>query len=212
MVFVTKSRKGGIMRAILVPFTLLLLVLSADAQLTPYWIPDLGCVLTRGYPTVPYTVEAQEPLKLYFDFGDAWERHTCVRDDENDLCWNRVDFNDSGEEYWSSFTPPFKILDYPLTTGKTWQATYEWRNSSDSLVRMCYFTGTVIGPRTVETGVGPLEVIEVLHEVFWNSGQASTRYYLHEELGDVRDLLALDGCDVVATETTTWSTVKALHR
>lgn len=165
------------MRAILVPFTLLVLVSPAAAQLAPYWIPDLGCVLTRGYPTVPYTVEAQAPLQLFFDYGEGWERQAYVRDDEDDLCLSRVDFNYPDGEFWSSFTPPFKILDYPLTTGKTWQGTYEWRDSSDDPVRMCTFTGTVIGPRTIDSALGPL-----------------------------------DGCDLVATDKTTWGTIKALHR
>lgn len=208
------------MRAWLIAIAFLLLATGATGQLAPYWVPDAGC--QKHYEqdlTVPWLVEARAPLTLHFEiFADMyWESRRYEFDDEQDVCWEHTDWYQSShgwdvETDW--FTPPVKVVDYPLTTGKTWQSTSLWHTTTHSIARNCVVTGTVIGPRVVETGLGPLDVIEITLHYDFAGGPPdyTTTYYLHEQLGDVRNMVATDGCGLVPAEATTWSKVKAMYR
>lgn len=206
------------MRTSLITTAIVLLASGAAAQLAPYWVPDAGCVERFYFQYSSWTVEARTPLTLYREdgFGTDWQSYLYEFDEEQDVCWARVDWYQSShgwdvESDW--YTPPVKVVDYPLTTGKTWQTSTLMHTTTHSIARACVVTGTVIGPRVVETGLGPLDVIEIsLHFDFAAVPPDYTLvYYLHDQLGDVRYLTELDGCAVVPVESTTWSRLKALH-
>lgn len=212
----TEVIKGAVMRKVLILVTLVLFGSAAGAQQALYWIPDVGCTLTRGTSDLSYTLSAEEPLRLFLDYDTGWERHSYARDGEDDLCWSRTDWFDpaySHDEQQNTFTPPVKVVDYPLIAGRTWQTTSAWRTTTHSLVRTCVVTGTVIGPRVLDTRIGTLDVIEITLAFDYDAGPNDfmRTFFLHEVLGDVSDLLAIEDCTVVTTEPATWSRVKALH-
>ena len=62
----------------------------------------------------------------------------------------------------------------------------------------------MVAERTVETGIGELEVLEVTIN--------DLTHYLHEQLGDVTYLVSLTHCNVVAEEEISWGTLKAVYR
>ncbi len=59
----------------------------------------------------------------------------------------------------------------------------------------------MVGPRTVDTVLGPLPVIEVVLDTTYRGTTTSVTYLLHEQLGDVTGLVAVSGCGVVPTTT-----------
>jgi hypothetical protein len=73
---------------------------------------------------------------------------------------------------------------------------------------------TVVGPRTVDTGIGTLDIIEVTCEftVTPGTGTTTTTLLLNDQYGDVTNLISIDGCAVVATEAASWGSVKGLSR
>ncbi len=208
----------------------LLLAGSASGQLAPYWIQDAGCVKTfGGSDWVEYTEEAQFasgaalPMSLYRIMGEGWDLAGYTFDADGDLCWGRTDSYRGAtdpHEYAITYTPPLKILDYPLETGKTWHATATWRTTAGGFPRTSTVDGTVVGPRTIETAVGRLDVIEVtlvFHEYYPPTWTRSL--LLHDQLGVVSDvnnpgsaLLSAGTCGTVAGELNSWGGIKALYR
>jgi len=112
------------------------------------------------------------------------------------------------------FDPPLIVLDMPLTTGKTWTSEsvrQRWDGVSEP--RTYILTSVVLGPLTVDTVVGPLDVVEVFQTNYLvGFGGRTDRRYLHEELGDVYELIEAANCGMVATQARTWSSVKSLYR
>ncbi|MFO7652197.1 MAG: hypothetical protein R6X25_00055 [Candidatus Krumholzibacteriia bacterium] len=194
----------------------LLLVGSVHAQLAAYWIPNAGCLesFDDGWR---YTRQAGLPLMIQVESLECVEGEYYELDGAGDLCHARLTSYcpaTSHDEFWSTYTPALKILDYPLTTDKTWTAQASWQSSDGGLARTTYLTGTVVGPRVVETGIGALPVIEVtLNYVSSGSAPSGTRtWYLHEQLGRVNDLVSVTDCAPVAASGPSWSGVKTIYR
>lgn len=207
------------MKRMIALISLLLFASAASAQLAPYWIPAPGCVKHLVNQSDPATVEAQLPLRLFWTMwgGDDTESYIYEFDDEGDVTWAQLDWFQSATSHdmqIETYTPPVKVLDYPLITGKTWQSSSFWDRWGPGMGRSVVVTGTVVGPREFETGLGVLDVIEVsLQFDFTIDYMDYTRtYFLHEQLGDVSYLVSLEGCDVVATEPVAWGSVKSLYR
>jgi len=209
------QRKGVAVKTLCGIFLVLIMAGTASAQLAPYWIPDDGCTLLYEIDGNGMTLEAFAPLGFTQSAAGNWAAFSFVFDTEGDVCWSEYDWyepsgNPNPQHQW--FEPPLKILDYPLTTDKTWQATAtEMRTGYPN--RTLTTTGTVLGPQTVETGLGTLDVIAVRIDYTYSdyTGSWSKTYYLHDQLGHVLDLVALTDCDVTPVEPTTWGTIKAMY-
>ncbi len=112
------------------------------------------------------------------------------------------------------FDPPYLLLDFPLTTGKTWiteTMTHElWGPYEPVPVTV---TGAVEGPATVTVAAGTFEVIKVrIRRTCPARPQLDQDfvYWLHPQLGPVNGLVAWEG--VVPAEPHSWSDLKALYR
>ncbi len=197
----------------------LLTALPAQAQLAPYWVPEPGCYLDMAHDGgMLQTYWGSESMKLVStqDFM-AITSQNHQYDDEGDLILtlsSTVDPSIDDGGYYVTMNPPLKVLDYPLTTGKTWTSTSVSNSSSSfSLPRTNIVTYTVVGPRTVDTVLGQLDVIEVerswLVTDLWTTDRTM---YLHEKLGDVFGLVSQNGCTVVPVQNMTWDGLKAQYR
>jgi len=199
----------------------LFLLVSAPAvgQLAPWWVSDAECqkeIISGGYV---HTITAIAPLTLsmvpYFaSFSGYYEERYALNED-GDLCRTRDEWLDpalSHSPQWQDWETPLKILDYPLTTGKTWTSESRNRLNSSGLWRTVNLTGTVVGPKVVETGIGQLDVIEVIIDYFYHYGQNTITYLLHDQLGDVTNLVSFTGCETVATEDVSWGSIKSIYR
>lgn len=203
---------------------LLLFAGPALAQLAPYWITAPGCEFVlepgaQGAGTFSNTTKSVlAPLGIRYLINEEIEHvhEYYVFDANGDLALSEYTWFESAwshDELYVSFAEPLLTLDYPLTTGKTWTSEAVYQLSYASLPRTVTLTGTVVGPRTVDTVVGPLAVIEVVLSYASFSWRNDTRtYLLHEQLGDVSGLLSTTGCDAVADEGTSWSSLKATFR
>lgn len=197
----------------------LLLATPAFAQLAPWWISDDGCQLfiiqEHGEQV---TIVSQAPLRLRQTAVGAigYSEQTYVLDADGDLCkssWEHYDPSIDLSPYGGSLSPPCKVLDYPLTPGKTWVSESLVRSSYGGIARPYVLTGTVVGPRVVETGIGQLEVVEVTHEFFIGTDNHRTyTYLLHETLGDVTQLASIAECDLVPVKETSWGCLKSMYR
>jgi hypothetical protein len=79
------------------------------------------------------------------------------------------------------------------------------RVGGGTIPRTYVLTCTVIGPRTVETGLGPLDVIDA------GSTTVST-LLLNEQLGNVAGLASPTSCSTVETESLSWAEVRGFYR
>jgi len=113
---------------------------------------------------------------------------------------------------WKDYETPLKILDYPLTTGKTWTSESQIRYNSSGLWKPISLIGTVVGPQVVETGIGQLDVIKVSITYTDQRGTYAVTYLLHDQLGDVTNLVSFTGCETVATEDVPWGSLKSSYR
>jgi len=215
------------MKFLILTGLILLVTLPAAAQLAPYWLQDEGCAVevNGDTPTMSglhYTAQTtRTPLKLFRDYINTvtdWTSYWYHIDDDGDLFVDSMEsFTPSGgydTEYYY-YDPPYKLLDYPLTAGKTWTTTtYPTDLIPGGIERQNVFTGTVIGPQIIDTPLGSLDVIEVAitRSVPSRSYTSTTTYYLHEQLGNITDLVALTGCGTVANEASTWSGIKSAYR
>jgi hypothetical protein len=204
------------MKSILTTCAVLMIWAPASAQLAPYWIADEGCVL--HFPTDVQIEARAVPLSLVSEYDPMnGESRFYSFDAEGDLCWVGTDISSPaypGGGYSQGCNPPLKILDYPLTDGKTWAVEANWSNSEFATGAVT-LVGTVVGPATVETGLGILEVVEVRHEfscTFPAGPNDTETHFLHDQLGDVTGLIELTGCSTVNAPTVTWGGLKSIFR
>lgn len=192
--------------------SLLLLAPAASAQLAPYWLPDPGCSLTIGSEVW----STESPLILHIQGGTGvWSDEIYVFDTDADLCLQSTrndDPTNPGSDVWSTYDPPLKVLDYPLAEGKSWSTSGTQTSTPGGGPVAVSMTGTVGGTRTVDTVLGPLQVVEFVLGYTSPAGTVTYTYLLHEQLGVVNDLVAVSGCDVVPTTDTSWSGLKAEYR
>ena len=207
------------MKTLLAVGLLCLIATPALAQLVPYWIADAGCVkhLEAEFPHTIESLPGLSTFEIYTD-ADVEIRRDYGFDDEGDVVWSGTATTWGGawwDETYEHFGPPLKILDYPLTTGKTW--TCEATRSVNGVVQgLCIdpqLTGTVVGPRSVATGLGTLDVIEVAIDIHYNHcDDVHYTFLLHDQLGDVTDLVDLTGCSIVPTQDLSWGSLKSIYR
>lgn len=195
----------------------ILTVCGTAAQAAEWWIPDPGCVTTVNVgPNYDRTMSSRRPFFMRWqDTGEAPDYYTDFEytlDTDGDLCMTRWEWMCCGmhSAVFYTYDPPLKILDYPLTDGKTWTATSVRHYSEFSRPVDVSVTGSVIGSRVVETVVGPLAVVEVTLDYSW--GTQPQTYLLNEQLGNVKDLVSVTGCEAVATESLNWGSLKANYR
>jgi hypothetical protein len=207
------------MKAVVVSFFFLLLSAPVFGQVAPYWIPDENCVVGHDGGYEPYTKRRLgSGLILRVDWGYRWEDARYVLDDEGDLCMTESSSFDpaaSLSETGYSYATPVKILDYPLTAGKTWYSETT-RTAWTGIVTVPRFyskSTTVVGPRVVDTVLGPLDVIEIscTTQVF-NSSPFTTVYLLHDQIGDVTNMVSFSNCDTVADKKASWGNIKSMYR
>ncbi len=112
------------------------------------------------------------------------------------------------------FDPPYLLLDFPLTAGKTWRSdtmtTALWGYEDPVPVTVI---GTVVGPATVTVPAGTFEVMQVrIVRQCVQKPQLNRDfvYWLHPQLGPVEGLVSWEG--VVPDAPSTWGGVKALYR
>lgn len=203
----------------------LLLLVSAPSfgQLAPYWISDDGCQkgIVNG-DGLDLTLTAIAPLTLrwtpYDGTGVGYDEDWYVLDGDGDLCrtfeiW--LDYTTSYDEQWREWDPPLKIIDYPLTPGKTWTSESQCLWNGQGLWRPHTLTGEVVGPTTVDTGIGQLDVMEVViggTALNASRSEMEQTFYLHDQLGDVTGLVSLSGCNPVAAEELSWGALKSTYR
>lgn len=202
-------------------FGLFLVLISAGpaaAQLAPYWIPSVGCEIVCGTsPTsLEYRFGTAGPLSLWHTtdhFDYTIERYAW--DGANGLCRTQDD-HPGMDSYYFTYTPPLKVLELPLITGATWtsDSVRTYHGDSHIMTRAYHLVTTVVGPRTVETGIGTLDVIEVTCHLTMTPGPAptTTTLLLNDQFGDVTNLVSIDGCAVVSSEVVSWGQVKGLYR
>ena len=207
------------MKTILIFCLFVILATPCSAQQVPYWIADVGCVKHHDTGELPRTVESVNHMMTH-EIAECWEQDiTCdyALDDEGDVVWNwRVfDGHFTYDTIYEAFDPPLKVLDYPLTTGKTWTTDAD-RYVTGLDTGLCVFvtlTGTVIGPTTVETALGVLDVIEVYVEMdYYHCPNEYHTFLLHDQLGDVTGLLDVTGCEIVPTHELSWGSLKSCYR
>ncbi len=196
----------------------LFIAAPAAAQLAPYWIPDDGCeVACAGeYNPVDYRqgVGASLGLRVTSDHYDFWLEHY-TWDGDNGLCLTSTSHVGMDDFTWV-YDPPLKVLQLPLTPGQTWTGeSVRTSQGGGTIPRTYTLTSTVVGPQTIDTVIGPLDVIEVtqvLTVVPGVDGPWTSTRLLNEQLGDVRGLLGLEGCTAMAVESVPWGVVKSLYR
>lgn len=195
---------------------LLIASATADAQLAPYWIPAANCVKNYESEGMTWTVEVQGPLALHRrDIDEAWDTEMYEFDADGDIAWlgaERFEPAHLDPSYYTC-TPPVKVLDYPLTTGKTWEAVTSF-GTEHYPPRTLVVSGTIIGPGQIDTPLGLMDVIVMtLHYDFSASyPDYSETLYLQEDLGEVMSLTSLVDCGQVPTEGMTWGAVKSYYR
>jgi hypothetical protein len=185
--------------------------IPAHGQFAPYWIGNAGCQKELIFEDSLQYTASSAPHTLtwapYWGQVTGYYSEGYIFDEEGDLCKTRADWLDESVSHSPQMTewdPPLKILDYPLTAGKTWTSESRRRTNQQGLWWPVTLTVTVIGPQTVETGIGQLDVLEISMD--------GSSLFLHEILGDVAYLVSISGCDVVATEEIAWGTVKSIYR
>lgn len=203
------------MKAFLALCLVLVIATAAQAGLAPYWALDSGAVLFfaehsmafSGTPGVSCNVGLESP---YEGISDDF-----VFDSEGDLCFTDYAINNyvDGQPSWGHFAPPIKVLDYPLTVGKTWTSTSNFSQPPSTNTVEVTYTGSVLRTEVVTTELGdfPVLVVQLVKESpLWVPRLGTSTYYLHEELGEIRGLVSVSG--VVGTESQSWGGVKALFR
>lgn len=194
---------------------ILILAAPVSAQVVPYWIPDDGCTL--GYGPDGVAVEWYEgresPLEMVHTMDHLDFRFDQYDRDDDDLFLTDQVYAGM-EDHRFSYDPPLKCLDMPLTTGKTWTSeSVRTREGGGSAPQTHVLTCTVVGPRIVDTILGPLDVIEVIRELTISSSYTTvSTLLLNDQFGNVNDLVSLSNCATVATEGLSWGEVKALYR
>ncbi len=114
----------------------------------------------------------------------------------------------------TEFDPPYMLLDFPLTTGKTWiteTMTPELCCSYEPVP--ITVIGAVEGPAIVTVPAGTFEVIKVrIYRLCPARPQLNQDfvYWLHPQLGPVNDLVSWEG--VIPVEPSSWSDLQALYR
>lgn len=195
----------------------LLVAAPAAAQLAPYWIPDDGCEVAHAgdYDPVEYH-QGTGPLALRVtsDHSDFWLEHY-TWDGDNGLCLASASHMAMDNDTWL-YNPPLKVLQLPLTPGQTWTGeSVRTSQGGGTIPRTYTLTSTVVGPQTIDTVIGPLDVIEVIQVLTVVPGIDGPWTYtrlLNEQLGDVNGLLGLEGCTAMAAESVSWGAVKSLYR
>lgn len=197
--------------------SLLILATPAAAQLAPYWVPDAGCTINFLVDGNPLTATAAAPMDYTQSAAGNWSTFAYAFDDDGDVCLREHRWFSTAEPQQypvRTYDPPAKVLDYPLTAGKTWQSdTTEIRDDEYHVERPLTISASVIGPDVVATGLGDLDVVVVHIDYQYTDGYGgdwSKTYYLHDQLGPVQDLVSITGCDLVPTESITWGAIKAL--
>jgi hypothetical protein len=196
----------------------LLIAAPAAAQLAPYWIPDDGCEIARegDYNAVEYYqgVEGTLGLRCTTDHSDFWLEHY-TGDGNNGLCLASIATLGMNNDVYE-YNPPLKVLQLPLTSGLTWTSESVRTHQGGGTVPRTYtLTSTVVGPRTIDTVIGPLDVIEVtqvLTIVPHPDGPWTFTRLLNEQFGNVHGLLGTEGCTAVPTDAVSWGLVKSLYR
>jgi hypothetical protein len=195
----------------------LLIAAPASAQLAPYWIPEHGCEVAcvgDGNPVEYRQGVSPLGLRVTPDHDDIWDEYY-TWDGDNGFCLTSVSQMAMGNDTWL-YNPPLKVLQLPLTPGQTWTGESErTRQGGGTVPRTYTLTSTVVGPRTIDTVIGPLDVIEVTQVLSVVPGIGGPWTYtrlLNEQFGDVHGLLGVEGCGAVATEPVSWSVVKSLYR
>jgi hypothetical protein len=206
---------GGNMKTTAFLGLILFFATQAFGQLAPWWIPDVGCQLGLINGS---TINSKEPLNLVYlnpDWGDSIIIYY-IFNGESDLCRTKMEHVRIGEPNLSTrwdFETPLKILDYPLDTGKTWTTDTRVMVNSNGVWLDYSLTATVIGPQVVDTGIGLLDVIQVTNTYTFEGGNNSSgTFFLHEQLGNVTNLVSLTECTTVATDEISWGNIKALFR
>lgn len=208
---------GHSVRALILSATLALAAGRASA--VPYFPSESGPTFQVTSGTV--TIEASGPSFArvhstgsgYYQF---WSVESFVVDCDGDVLKSDEGGSCSAcpDPDITYFDPPYLLLDFPLTTGKTW--------GTETLTRELWgpyepvpvtVTGTVVGPATVTVPAGTFDVIEV--RIFRQCLQRPELdqnfvYWLHPQLGPVNGLVSWEG--IVPDEPVSWSGLKALFR
>ena len=200
------------MKSVVILAMMIVLAVSSSVASTPWWIPADDAVLNYSEDSNIWIIKPFAPMGLHMQYpaGDIWRYFSF--DGEGDIYANSYTIMEpamslSPLEY--QWDPPLKILDFPLTTGKTWQSESMWRPET-GIPKAYTLTGMVVGPKNVTIGDYTIPVIEVVVEKQWSSFTFTTTYLLHEQLGDVSNLVSWSG--TVANESISWGKLRCLYR
>ena len=195
------------------------LLLAVRAGAADYWPLTDGAVYTYlrtdgEFQTIEYSTSGTgDNICMRLNYPDGHFKTACYLETDGDVLIEQASANGGIDgEYWL-LAPPALFLDPPLDVGDVWADGI--LGSSGWSQPPSVIGGEVDGTEDVVVPAGSFSTLIV---TFWSSGgfyPPLGTWYLDRDIGPVilpdgSQLVSYEG--VVATEQTTWSTIKAQYR